>query len=50
MKLTNKQEKYLITKYMGNHGGLTPRNIVFEMGDGYEWGKHQFGGITIKKK
>ena len=47
-------EQYLITKFMGEHGGLTPRNIEVELEDGYEFGiKVFFGnkeGITIKKK
>ena len=49
-KLTSKQRKYLINKYMGTHGGLTPRNIEVELEDGYEFAEHQFGGVTIKKK
>ena len=49
-KLTRKQEQYLINKFMGTHGGLTPRNIEIEFEDGYGFGEHQFGGITIKKK
>ena len=49
-KLTKKQEKYLITKYMATAGGLKPKNIEIELADGYEWAQHQFGGVTIKKK
>ncbi len=49
-KLTKKQEQYIINKYIGTQGGLKPRNVEVELADGYEFGKHQFGGITIKKK
>ena len=48
--LTDKQLKYLINKYMGNHGGLNPKNIEIILEDGYEFAEHQFGGVTIKKK
>ena len=48
--LTEKQRNYLINKFMGTHGGLTPRNVEVELADGYEFAEHQFGGITIKKK
>ena len=33
-KLTKKQEKYLITKYMATAGGLKPKNIEIELADG----------------
>ena len=49
-KITKQQEQYLINKFMGTHGGLTPRNIEVELNDGYEFAIHQFGGLTIKKK
>ena len=49
-KLTKKQEQYLINKFMGTHGGLTPRNVEVELADGYEFAEHQFGGVTIRKK
>ncbi len=49
-KLTKEQCKYLIDKYMATAGGLKPKNIEVELADGYEFGKHQFGGTTIKKK
>ncbi len=49
-KLTSEQEAYLIRKYAGTSGGLKPRNVEVELEDGYEFGEHQFGGITIKKK
>lgn len=49
-KLTKKQEKYLINKYMATAGGLKPKNIEIELADDAEWAEHQFGGITIRKK
>ena len=30
-------EQYLITKFMGESGGLTPRNIDIELKEGYEF-------------
>ena len=30
-------EKYLIKKFMGAQGGLTPRNISFELDENYEF-------------
>ena len=51
MEITKQQiEKYLTNKYMGTHGGLNPKNISYELKDGYEFAIHQFGGLTIKKK
>ena len=48
-------ETYLIKKFMGDHGGLTPRNIEFELEDGYEFAIRRFfggtkEGLTITKK
>ena len=46
-------EQYLITKFMGESGGLTPKNIEIELKEGYEFAIHTFfgkEGITIKKK
>ena len=55
MRPTKKEiEKYLINKFMGSHGGLNPKNISYELNDGYEfvYTKTIKGnkGITIKKK
>ena len=40
---------------MGDHGGLTPRNIDIELEDGYEFAIREFfggkkTGLTITKK
>ena len=48
--MTEKQEKYIIDKYIGTHGGLKPKNVEVELADGYEFADHQFGGTTIRKK
>ena len=48
-KLTKEQEDYIVRKFIGTHGGLKPKNIEVELAEGYEFGEHQFGGITIKK-